>query len=241
MNQSTFKPFKDARVRRAFNHAIDKDRIIKSLLLGINPKANGIIPPGIPGYRPGFKGLQYDPDRARALLAEAGYPGGKGFPTLTLTFREKTPDLKRTAEVIAQMLQESLGIEVSLREMEWGAFLAARHKGTLDFYHLRWAADYLDAQNFLSTMLRAGSPQNTTGYDSPEFNRLCDLADTERDPAKRAKLYQQAEDVVVNDAAWVPVYFQRDVELAKPYVKGIEDGLMGHLPHKRTHLETGRN
>jgi ABC-type transport system substrate-binding protein len=237
MNQRAFPPFKDRRVRQAFNHAVDRERLVKTVLLGVNPVARGIVPPGVPGHDPNFKGLAFDPQRAKKLLAEAGYPEGKGFPPLTLTFRERTPDIKRGAEVVAEMLRANLGVTVTLRELEWGKFLSERNRGTMPFYFLRWMADYLDPQNFLSVMLHSRAPENTIGYNNPEFDRLCETADTMQDKERRFALYRQAERLVVEDAAWVPIYFQRDNELWSPALRGVEDMLMGHLPHERTHLE----
>jgi oligopeptide transport system substrate-binding protein len=237
LNQNVFAPFKDRRVRLALAHATDKDAIVKVALMGVPQKANGIIPPGVLGYDPNFQGIPYDPEKARQLLAEAGYPEGRGFPTLTLTFREKTPDLRRAAEMIKEQYRKELGINVELREMEWGAFLDALDRKELPFVHLRWMADYLDAQNFLSVLLRTGVPENVVGYSNPRFDALCDTADKEQDEQKRIQLYREAERIAVQDVPWIPIYFQRDVELIKPYVKGIRDSLMGHLPHVTTYIE----
>lgn len=238
LNQNVFPPFRDKRVRLALAYATDKDAIVKTALMGVPQKANGIVPPGVLGHDPGFEGVPYDPDMARKLLAEAGYPDGKGFPTLTLTFREKTPDLRRAAEMIKEQYRKELGINVELREMEWGAFLDALDRKELPFIHLRWAADYLDAQNFLSVMLRTGAPENVVGYSNPRFDALCDQADREQDEQKRIQLYRAAERIAVQeDVPWITLYFQRDVELIKPYVKGIRDSLMGHLPHVTTYIE----
>lgn len=237
LNQDAYAPFKDRRVRQAFALAIDTEEVVRVALLNVNKKASGILPPGIPGYDPDFKGWEFNPAKARELLASAGYPNGKGLPPLSLTFREKTPDLRRVSEVCADMLKRNLGVQVDLREMEWGAFLSARSKGTMAFYHLRWAADYIDAQNFLSLMLHSNTPENTLGYHNPEFDRLCDEADKATDPQLRIKLYRQAERIAVEDAPWIPLYFQRDIELIKPYVNGIKDTLMGHLPHVTTDIE----
>jgi oligopeptide transport system substrate-binding protein len=234
MNQKAFPPFKDKRVRQAFNHAVDKDTLIRVVMRGVPKRADGILPPGIPGYDPNLKGLGYDPPKAKQLLAAAGYPGGKNFPPLTLTFREKQADMRRFAEAMADQLERNLGIRVSLREMEWGSFLDARNKGILPFYYLRWMADYLDPQDFLSIMLHTGSNENGAHYSNPTFDRLCDQADAMTDPAKRLPLYRQAERIVVDDAAWIPLYFQTDVELWDPSVRGVRESLMGHLPHKTT-------
>lgn len=240
MNQKAFPPFQDARVRQAFNHAVDKDTLIRVVMRDVPKKANGILPPGIPGYDPNLKGLEYDPAKAKKLMAEAGYPGGKNFPTLTLTFREKQADMRRFAEAMADQLEKNLGIQVSLREMEWGSFLEARNNGTLPFYYLRWMADYLDPQDFLSIMLRTGTQENGANYSNPEFDRLVDQADVMTDTEKRLELYRRAERIVVEDAAWIPLYFQTDVELWDPAVQGVRESLMGHLPHKTTTISGQR-
>jgi ABC-type oligopeptide transport system substrate-binding subunit len=137
---------------------------------------------------------------------------------------------------MANQLEKNLGIKVALKEMEWGAFLDARNKGILPFYYLRWMADYLDPQDFLSVMLHTGTQENGAHYSNPAFDKLCDQADVLTDAAKRVPLYQQAEQIAVNDAAWIPLYFQTDVELWDPAVKGTKESLMGHLPHKTTFI-----
>ncbi len=236
LNQKAFPPFRDRRVRQAFNYAIDKDALIRVVMRGVPRRADGILPPGIPGFDSHFRSYDYNPAKARALLAQAGYPNGRGFPPLTLTFRENAPDMKRFAEGLAEMYRRNLGIDVRLRGLEWGTFLQERNRGTMPFYFLRWAADYLDPQDFLSVMLHSGSPENGAFYSNPTFDRLCDQADGERDPHRRIQLYRQAERIAMEDAPWVPLYFQKDIELWKPYVKGVANSLMGHLPHKRTYI-----
>ena len=236
LNQAAFPPFKDKRVRQAFNYAIDKDTLIRVVMRGVVRKAEGILPPGVPGYDPALKGLDFNPAKARTLMAAAGYPNGRGFPPLTLTFREKQADMKRFAEAMADQLQKNLGITVALREMEWGSFLDARNKGILPFYFLRWMADYLDPQDFLSVMLHTGTQENGAHYSNPRFDALCDRADLLQDARQRLALYRQAERIAVDDAAWIPLYFQTDIELWDPRVKGVEESLMGHLPHKRTYI-----
>jgi oligopeptide transport system substrate-binding protein len=234
LNQTTFEPFQDRKVRQAFAHAIDKEQIVKTVHQGVPAVAHGIIPPGVPGHNPDFRGLVFSPKQAQQLLAEAGYPNGQGFPPLKLSFRASVEDIRNTATAIAADLQKNLNIQVELDETEWTTFLGRRAKGEMTCYFLRWAADYLDPQNFPSTMLRSGKPQNTIGYANAEFDRLCDQADLEQDPAKRFQLYQRAESLAVADAPWVPFYYQRDVELWNPKLRGVEDSAMGHLPHKRT-------
>lgn len=237
LNPSAFAPFKDKRVRQAFAHAVNKEEIVNTVHQGVPQVAQGIVPPGVPAHNANLKGLEYNPEKARQLLASAGYPNGQGFPPLKLSFRASVEDIRNTAVSVAADLEKNLGIKVELDETEWTTFLARRARGELPFSFLRWAADYLDPQNFLSTMLRTGAPQNSIGYSNPEFDRLCDQADLMQDPEQRWATYQKAEAVAVDDAAWVPFYFQRDVELWNPKLRGIEESAMGHLPHKRTYLE----
>nr|CAA9270754.1 ABC transporter, substrate-binding protein (cluster 5, nickel/peptides/opines) [uncultured Armatimonadetes bacterium] len=236
MNQTQYAPFKDKRVRQAFNYAIDKDSIIKTVHAGVTARANGVVPTGIPGHDPEFQGLPYDPERAKQLLAEAGYPEGKGLPPLAITFRQQYPDYTKTCEVIQQQLQ-AVGIQASLQEMEWSALLEATNDSRVPCFLLRWSADYLDPQNFLSVLLHSKGPENRVGYSNPQYDALLDQADRGLDPAKRIAQYRAAERIVVDDAPWVPLYFQRDIELIKPHVKDMRDSLMGHLPHVTTRVE----
>ncbi len=236
VNQTNYAPFKDKRVRQAFAHAIDKDAIVKNVLLGVNQKAEGVLPKGIPGFDANLKGLNYDPEKSKKLLAEAGFPGGKGLPALTLSFREQVSDLRKTAEVIKEQLAQ-VGVTVNLQEMEWATYLKLNNDNKHDLFHMRWSADYIDPQNFLSLLLGGGAPENHTGFANPEFDALCREADSSTDPKKRLGLYHKAEQIAVDEAPWVPLYFQRDMELMKPHVTGIRDSLMGHLPHLTTEIK----
>lgn len=236
MNQTNYAPFKDKRVRQAFAHAIDKTAIVQNVLMGINQQAEGVVPKGLFSYDPNFKGLTYDPALAKKLLADAGHADGAGLPTLTLYFREQQPDLRKTAEVIKEQLA-AVGVPIQLNEMEWGAYLRLNEQKKMDLFHMRWGADYLDPQNFLSLLLTTKGAENYTSYSNPEYDALCAQADAESDLAKRTELYRQAERIVVDDAPWVPLYYQKDLELMKPYVSGVRDMLLGHLPHRTTEVK----
>ncbi len=234
---------RDPRVRRAFAMAINKDRIIQQGFDNINLKAEGIIPPSVPGYDPNFKGIPFDPAGAKQLFAQAGYPNGKGFNPLKLYFRGDRADAKIVAEMVAQDLDQNLGVRVDLAPTEWKALLEMRRKGELPFFHIRWSADYLDPQNFLSFMLRTGAKENSLGYSNPKFDALCDKADvlplTQKE--ERFRLYREAQKIaVVDDAIWIPIYFQRDLELVRPGVEGIRRSAMGPLPHTSTDVVFSR-
>ena len=233
---SEFPPFKNPKVRQAFALAIDKDRIVNEGFDGVNRRAEGILPPAIPGFDPNFKGYQFEPERARKLLAEAGYAGGKGLPAIKMYFRADRQDAKILCTMVQQDLSKNLGVQIDLAPTEWKALLERRSRGELPFFHLRWGADYLDPQNFLSFMLHTGARENTLGYSNKLFDSLCDQADSlpmaQQD--KRIELYRKAERVAVDDAIWIPIYFQRDLELVRHSVTGLRRSAMGPLEHTTT-------
>ncbi|MDX2066761.1 MAG: peptide ABC transporter substrate-binding protein [Fimbriimonadaceae bacterium] len=229
MNQARFAPFRDARVRRAFMLGINRKKIAEDVI-GL-PYAKGFVPPGVTGHRADLAGVPFDPSAARRLLAEAGYPEGHNFPALTITYREGRPDSQLLAVSAVTDLKKNLGINVSARAMEWRSFLEARNAKQLQFVGLSWYADYLDPENFLSFLMRSDASENRDGYANPEFDALCRQADVEMDPSKRTSLYHQAEDILLEDAARIPVYYGRDILLVSPRVSGLRTNLFGTMPH----------
>ncbi len=240
LNQQAFPAFKDVRVRQALAYAIDKNKIVSVVFGGKRDVAEDILAKGIPGFDPAFKGLPYDPAKAKQLLAAAGHPGGAGIPPIPLTYRGSLPDLAKTVDQIRQMWAETLGLKIESRVSEYGAMLHQNDKNALECYHIRWAADYLDPQDYYSVLLRTGSAENHVVYSDAKFDALCDAADVSQNPAQRRALYRQAARIAADEVPMIPLYYQQDVELIKPYVSGIDDGLMGHLPYKHLTLALAR-
>ncbi|CAN5373127.1 ABC transporter substrate-binding protein [soil metagenome] len=238
MSLKGYAPFKDVRVRQAVAQAIDVDNIVDNILGGVNKKADGIVPAGVFGHRDsGQKTWKYDPEAARKKLAEAGYPDGKGLPDFEMSFRESRPDIALVAQQVASDLKKNLNMNVTLRTMEWASYLTKNNKKQIPFFHMRWAADYLDAENFLSTLLASYGHENKVYYSNPQFDALCREADTSLDEKKRLELYGKAEDIALQDAPYLPIYFQRDAELISPRVKGLRESAFGHLPHTTVTLQ----
>ena len=232
MNQAEYAPFKDERVRKAFSMALNRKQIVEELLTGQNP-ANGLVPPGIPGYQKDYQGLPYDPKAARALLAEAGYPDGKGLPPLELDYRANRPDSRLASEAAATAWQRELNAPITTKALELGALLDRRNKNLLQMALMSWGADYLDPQNFLSLLMTSTSKLNHDGFHDAEFDRLCAEADVDGNPAHRAALYQQAERIAVEKAARLPIYFEMQPILISPRIKGLRENLFGILPHTK--------
>jgi len=232
LSPTIYKPFADRRVRQAFAMAIDKNEIVNEVLGGINEVANCILPPSVPGHRATAKFIPFDVAKAKALLAEAGYvPGKKELPPLSLMFREKRADVKSVSEAVARQLDTNLGVKVKLENKEWRNFLEMRNRNELPLFHLRWAADYLDPENYISFFFNSKGPENKVGYANDLVDTLTNQADIMADGPDRLKLYQQAEDLVLQDAIIIPIYFQRDVELINPRISGLKESDCGHLAH----------
>lgn len=238
MHQKLQPAFRDLRVRRAFAMAIDRDAISASAGKSVWERADSFIPPGMPGTNTAIRRLPYDPAAARNLLANAGFPGGRGFPKLTLVYVQKQLESEEAAAVIRDNLKQNLGIEVDLQAREAAEFIAnTGERETIPFWTAGWIADYPDPQDFLSTLLRTGAPLNHVAYSNPQFDALCDEADAESDMAKRIPLYQQADQIAMDDVAVLPIFFRKQHYLVKPYVKGFQVNVMMPLPHKATRIE----
>jgi oligopeptide transport system substrate-binding protein len=202
--------FKDPRVRQALALAVDKDRIIRKIVKSGGIAAYSLTPPGTARYE-APKGLGYDPARARQLLAEAGYPGGKGFPRVEYIFNAggggaAVPHEKIAVE-LQQMWHDELGIDVELRQLEWGTYLAAQSSLNFDVARASWIADYDDADTFLNLFL-SDNGNNMTGWKSPEYDGLIHSADEQLDPIAREKKFQEAETMLLREAApIIPIYY----------------------------------
>ncbi len=215
-------PFNDLRVRQAWSHAIDRDAL-KEAVLG---------PAGIPAYSwlaPGFPASQtqeikdvqgFDPELAKSLLTEAGFPDGEGFPSLQLQLRAPTPLEKSVAAAIAAMLKEHLNVNVELLERDSQGFTADMNaKPTLiQLGFVRYGMDFLDPINMLSVWFSGGRHDS---WKNEEFESQAKAAgEFLGDPAERIAMFQAAERIMVEDVAGVFVYHGTEVQLIKPWMTG---------------------
>jgi ABC-type transport system substrate-binding protein len=211
-------PFTDPRVRRAVNDAVDVNKIIAHVLFGAGKRACGVIPPGL-RQRPGpAERYPFDPARARALLAEAGYPNGFEMEI----WQRENPEAGRILESVQGYLAD-IGITARLVTREWGAFKEAIDRGTPDAFFLDWLADYPDAENFLTPLFHSsniGGSGNRTGYRNARVDSLLDAASTRMDQTERWGLYQAAEEIVYEDAPWLFLWFPEKYEVVSPRLRG---------------------
>jgi oligopeptide transport system substrate-binding protein len=214
------EPFKDnLALREAINYAIDRQNIIDVLMEGVPTPATGFVPPGIPGFKEDQSKYAYDVEIAKQKLEEAGYPGGEGLPELTFGI-----NIGSGHEVIAEAMQADLaevGIDVEIVGMEWGAALDAFKNGEIGFFRLGWIADYPTMDNFLFPLFYSESTDNYSGYSNPEVDQM--LLDSRKtiDAEERYAKYREAEKKILDDSAFVLVYYYGARRIVQPYVKGF--------------------
>ena len=219
---TTEPPLDDPKFRQALNLAIDK-REIASIVLGdqVVP-ATGILPPGFPGYSADVQGYGFDPERARQLLRESKYGDDlDNLPPITLT----TPGsfgavISLDMEVVLQMWEKNLGVRVEIQQTEFATFLKDLNRRRFQMFEIGWIADYPDPENFLDILFYSESSNNHNNYSNPEVDRLLLQARTEVDQTTRYELYHQAEQQILDDAPWVPLWYSGErYLLVKPNVK----------------------
>jgi oligopeptide transport system substrate-binding protein len=231
-------PFNDPRVRRALAMAIDKDALALVVLREMAVPAKGILPPGIPGHNPDIQGLPFDPQEARKLLMEAGGPEILRDASLLVSGVGGTPG--PVIEAIQAMWEQHLGVRPQVQQVEFATFLQQVDRRQFDMMTLGWIADYLDPEDFLDILFHSQSPDNRTGYANPEVDRLLEQArtmptDTEEARQARLRIYQQAEQIIVQDSPWIPLLHPRSAYVVKPYVQGyfVPPLVMEHLRYVR--------
>jgi peptide/nickel transport system substrate-binding protein len=229
------KPFDDKRVRQAFNYAVNKEAIVREITKRGALTAIGALPPGMPGYDPDLQGYYYHPEKAKRLLAEAGYPDGTGFPGVQLWSVHQAETTK--AELAAyQRYLADLGVKVEIHYApDWPAYKAMLQQGKLPLFRLVRYADIPDPDNFLAPMLHSASPTNYTFYRNPLVDRLLEQARGEVDEAQRLALYREVERIVMDDAPWIAQNYHVFEYLYQPYVQGVEVSLLGNraIPLKK--------
>lgn len=217
---TTRKPFNDVRVRKALGMAIDRKRIVEKITRGGELPATFFVPPGLTNYT-SPEGLAFDPEKARQLLAEAGFPDGQGFPRIDYTFRSSRDDEKIAVE-LKEMWKRELNLDVGLRGVEHKVWL--RLQGQLDYDLIRssWVGDYNDPNTFLD-MFMSGNPNNRTGWKSAQYDDLMRRANSLADAKERARLLHLAEKLLIaEDAPIVPIYIYNGFSFWDPQkISGI--------------------
>ncbi len=203
----TQPPLDDARVRKAISYAIDREELIYTVTRSGEIASWGIVPDmaGYEGLEEAEIGTMYDPEYAQQLLAEAGYPNGIGFPTITLLYNTNESH-RQVAEYIQQQLKENLNINIVLDNQEWATYLSNRNSGNFQIARAGWVGDYQDPNTFLD-MFVTGAGMNGGRYSNAEYDRLIALAATMPAGEERFEVLRQAEEILINeDQGIIPLY-----------------------------------
>lgn len=222
-------PFQDERVRKAFAMTVNKRTLVEKITRAGELTAGAFVPPGIADYE-GAEGLPYDPEAARHLLAEAGYPGGKGFPFVRYLFNESQQNESLAVE-LRDMWRRELGVTVQLARQEWKVYLNSLSSLDYGIARSSWVGDYPDPNTFLDMFLTDGG-NNRTGWSSETYDQLLAEAARETDPAKRLKILHEAEKFLLKVAAPIaPIYYYVGIQLYDPdKIGGISPNVLDEHP-----------
>ncbi len=227
-------PLDDVRVRKALAYAIDRKLITERVLKGGQIPAYAFTPPNELGYVPEAK-MPENIELARQLLADAGYPEGKGFPNITILYNTLEQH-QSIAVVIQQMWKQNLGIDVTLRNEDWKVWLANIKIGNFEISRSGWGGDYVDPNTFLDVHVTGGG-QNKSQWSNARYDELIRLAAQTRDQAQRFAYFQEAEAIMVEEVPIVPLYTYVRSRLIHPSVKGWHSNILDDYFYRGVYLE----
>lgn len=230
-------PFDDVNIRRAFSQAIDKDKLISLVFRDMMQRADGILPPGMPGFNENLSGLNYDVSRAKESIKASRYGDVSDLPPITITTAGWGGLISQDLEAIISQWRQNLGVEVEVRQLEPQRFFYYLKQEKDEMFDIGWVADYPHPQNFLDILFHTGVENNYGEYTNPEVDALLEMAGMEQDSELSLALYKQAEQKMVDDAAVLPLWFGENFTLVKPYVKGYTLNPLGSAMLNKVSIE----
>jgi oligopeptide transport system substrate-binding protein len=242
MFQTEKPPLDDVRVRKALAMAIDREALVTNITQGGQLPAYAFVPNGIPEHdgsdfrENGGDYFAYDPDMAQQLLAEAGYPGGEGFPSVEILYNTSEMH-KMIAEAIQEMWKQNLGIEnVTLTNQEWGVYLNTRDEGDFMIARAGWIGDYLDPYTFLDMWVSDGG-NNNSRFSNAEYDQLLTDVRMVDDEVARMEMMHRLEDIFMEEMPIAPIYYYTLPMMVKSYVKGYAKAAVGGMDFKAAYIE----
>ena len=224
----------DRRVRRALGMAIDREKLVENITKGGQIPAYTMTPPGTMGYYP-TSTLAFDPEGAKNLLSEAGYPNGEGFPAIEILYNTNEGH-RKIAVALQEMWKDYLNIDINLLNQEWKVYLATESAGDYQISRGGWIGDYVDPNNFLDMFL-CGGGNNRTGWCNEEYDRLIlEVAPSQSSHEERLAVFQQAETMLLDDMPIIPVYTYTSVKLVDSSVENLDGNIMNQAMYKDIYL-----
>jgi oligopeptide transport system substrate-binding protein len=220
-------PFNDAAIRKAFDLAIDKDKIIKLVYRDMEKRADGILPPGMPGYNSAIRGIGFDTAAARALIQASQYGDVSKLPEITLTTYGYGGAVGQLLQALVYQWQENLGVKVKIRQLETDRYFYNTSSEIDQMYLMSWSADYPHPQDFVDILFRSDASNNNGGYSNPQVDALIQKANATLNEPDSLALYQQAEQKIIDDAACLPLSFGMNYFLVKSYVQNYAVSPLG--------------
>ena len=216
---SSANPLRDSRIRRAINFGFDRKELIKYLRNGLGkPALQGFTPPGLPSFDNSLNGFDYDPKQTADLLVQAGYPGGRGLPTISL-YTNNT--YKEIALFIASRLEQS-GIKIKVEVVQPAVLREWMSQGKVPFFRGSWIADYPDAESYFTVFYSGNTaPPNYTRFSNAEFDKIYHKSLAEANDSARFALYRQLEKILIREAPVVPLYYDEVLRMCQKNVEGI--------------------
>jgi len=224
----TKEPFDDVDIRRAFSMAIDKDKLVSLIYKNTMSPADGILPPGMPGFNDLLNELDYDVELANKLIADSKYGSVSNLPPINITIGGWGGQIPSELEAIIHEWRINLGVEVEVRQLEPELYLYGLMQEKDEMFYWGWSADYPHPQNFLEVLFTSGSEYNVGEYSNQEVDSLLQMASREQDREASLELYRQAEQLLVSDAACLPLWYGKSYVLVKPYVERYRLNPLGY-------------
>ncbi|MFC1846565.1 ABC transporter substrate-binding protein [Chloroflexota bacterium] len=221
-------PFDDPDIRRAFSLAFNKEKLVSLTLRDAVSRADGILPPGMPGYNEELDGYEYNVELALELIANSEYGDVSNLPPITITTGGQGGAIDSVLEAVIYEWRINLGVEVEVRQLEVETFLYELVQEKDEMYYWGWSADYPHPQNFLQVLFGSGSEYNIGGYGNAEVDAMLQAAGREQDIETSLDLYRQAEQMLIDDAACIPLWFDKNYVLIKAYVSGYSLNPLGY-------------
>lgn len=236
MVNTTKPPLDDVRVRRALSMSVDRVLLNETVLENIMAPAYFLTPPGTVGYEPPVT-FGYDPEQARALLAEAGYPDGEGFPYFEILYNTQE-NHRRIAVAIQEMWREALNIDVGIVNQEWQVYLESVGNINYDVARRGWVGDYVDPNTYLDMFITGGG-NNNTGFSNARYDEIMlNEAPLKLNNEERFMLYTEAETILMENMPIIPIYIYQTKNLKNPDMKGAPSNIMDHYNWKYVYLES---
>jgi oligopeptide transport system substrate-binding protein len=233
----TQAPFDDPAIRLAFAMAVDKEKLASLMFRDVVAPAGGILPPGMPGYNEALESVPYDVDTALALIASSEYGSAEALPKIVVTDSGYGGAVSSDLIAIVYDWEQAFGIDIEIRQLDPYLFTYSLKEEKDNIFYWGWSADYAHPQNFLEILFATGSTYNTGEYSNPEFDALLAQAAAETDEAASLALYRQAEQILVDDVACIPLWTGENMYLVQSYVKGYSVNALGQVALNKVYIE----